>query len=69
MDCKAIPQIYKNSKFWPGTTKHGFGDNSGSVPSEGVSPHKGSKGRVGGGSSNLNRNGFKDYIIPYSIRK
>lgn len=68
MDCKAIPQIYKNSKFWPGTTKHGFGDNSGSVPSEGVHI-KAVKAELGGGSSNLNRNSFKDYIIPYSIRK
>lgn len=49
MDCKAIPQIYKNSKFWPGTTKHGFGDNSGSVPSEGVHI-KAVKAELGGGA-------------------
>lgn len=48
MDCKAIPQIYKNSKFGPGTIDHEFGDNSGSVFSEGV-PIKAVKGRVGRG--------------------
>lgn len=53
MDYKAIPQIYENSKFWPGTIGHEIRYNSGSVSSEGFHI-QGVKAEWGGEGSNLN---------------